>query len=794
MSSNRFQNTIVFDLPDKSRLHLKLSNAWVRSVGIGPDVNVATVSYNEWESIGDKQKLIGDVKFFYTAAPNAGTNSADVTLKLQEIIDVQPETYGPRADASKPPPTNTASLPVEILSYRITFADIRHKFAHPFGGRVALGELNKTPLTVGGNNDANGNKLYNPLQMASACLRAMGLKDSFAPLSLSDHPKLFDVQWRGNHAPTELEKVLKHTQHVTSVSAAGNLLLHAIGKGEPPVIPTNRAIAVLPFQAIERRGKSIILTSAPNANLETKTIVGPYDEDGDESWQFVIEDLSGKWVTYDQSGYFRGETEALARFQTFLPGVPEEDPPLPRLARNRLFRCIRLNPVKYGPSPLNRKLVLGDRGAPVDLIVTSKAATADILDVYTNPKEFELARLYGLYDEGRVIHSLDIFLRTDTPALEPFNPHARLLGNNDLHVRCTREVYEKNDEDQWVPKYNVVGYKQVLADIVEVTGADLQNLIDSGEAPIYVVPSLRLLTIDGVVDNADQVKALAINQANAFLSGSGDPAEIRVAKGFFPFDLNGTVSKIEYHQHDLKTVFHINTFFLPSSEALPRYQDIDAHSKTDAYPKQAEVSAARTSAGQSGSTQQTAMIQAWPPSPTPPGLVKVKITDISSAGRGKYNGGIVGGASTADQSSPLTEPEGMTDPATTNVLICNLAEDKSLIASNGPDHMLPVGYYLGKLVGGGTGGATVEIDSTRCGATSTRNIQHTDGAEAAYADSVESADRQSFQFSVPCRHAYNAAGDKTLYAFHRTFTVDCGKITAVGREQRVAIFTTGTCP
>ncbi len=90
----------------------------------------------------------------------------------------------------------------------------------------------------------------------------------------------------------------------------------------------------------------------------------------------------------------------------------------------------------------------------------------------------------------------------------------------------------------------------------------------------------------------------------------------------------------------------------------------------------------------------------------------------------------------------------VTDPTTTDVLICNLAEDKNVAHAGGPDHVLPAGYYLGKVVGGGTNGTTVEIDSDRCGATVTVNllpsviIGSTDTDESATTDSEEHAERK----------------------------------------------------
>jgi hypothetical protein len=189
------------------------------------------------------------------------------------------------------------------------------------------------------------------------------------------------------------------------------------------------------------------------------------------------------------------------------------------------------------------------------------------------------------------------------------------------------------------------------------------------------------------------------------------------------------------------------------------------------------------------------LIRATPPSDPPVTMVKVKITATTDV-RGKYWGVISGGVSSADDSTALTEPEGMTD-GTTTVLVMNLSEDVAHIFKSGQDHMLELNeYYLGKLVGVQTDGVQiVEIDCERCGIQTTPELfVHHDGAEAAYSDHEESAARNNLNLSVVARVAYNASGDKILYAFYRDLSFACGKLVSVGAEQRVSVFTTGPCP
>ena len=68
-----------------------------------------------------------------------------------------------------------------------------------------------------------------------------------SPNSLSDLNKLFDLEWRGGHAPTELEKILKATGHAMIVKMDASIEIVQISKGPSPVIPADRLIGSLPF-------------------------------------------------------------------------------------------------------------------------------------------------------------------------------------------------------------------------------------------------------------------------------------------------------------------------------------------------------------------------------------------------------------------------------------------------------------------------------------------------------------------------------------------------------------------
>jgi hypothetical protein len=801
------------------------------------------VSAREFDALGIDifdDNLTGTVKFYYSydepdpVAPQI--DQYDVALQEQKIIDVKPERYGQAVDLSKPA-TNPASIPLTILSYIVTFADIRQQFVHPFGGRVVVGEINKTPFKVaklplgtvttggggtvtgGATTDANGNGLLNPQQLARILLIKMGLDENLAVNSLSDMAKIFDLEWRGNHAPTELEKVLQATGHTLCVDMTGKIKIVQISQGKVPVIPAPRLVAQLPFVPFERRGASVAFTSAPNAVLETKWYYDLVSDDtgADGAWEFVIQDKDKNWVRLSESGYVKDAFDAIQWLRGNRTTTKDEagndvkdangnlvysTAYLPSGVYNQLFRCIRLFPDTYSPAPILREVWLDtDKRSAID--VQAKIAVQRN-GIWSNSKVFVPVTVLSIADNGHVLCLNDRLLQVDTPTDRRDNG-CHQIDNSDLKVHLTRELYEQVETrgvakpgqtgvQRYVPKYFEAACIQELGQISAPDDAGASNLIDAGKTPIYRRPNMRLLKVDGKdINRASLIDQCSV-EAEGLLTGSGDPAYDIIVKGFYPGDLDGVVGNITYDQEGLRTTFNTRTFFLPHADHIAEYQKAEETGVGEKFPKQGATQGAKAATGESGYVQSAVTINAFPAEEQPPGMVKVKITDISSAGRGKYLGSFVGGASSATANTPLMEPEGMTEDSGTNVLILNLAEDVSVINSTKgtPDHTLPVGEYLGKIVGRGSNGAIVEIDCTRCGATNTVNLNHSDGVVAPYGDSCEVANRKMLYLGVQTRSVYDV-GSGTLYAYYRTLRFECGILTDVGREIQRTIDITELC-
>jgi hypothetical protein len=801
-------NRVRFVLANGRSCNLALTAPWVRTCGVGPDVNVAIVLASELEAMGPVTQLNGTIEFYFKVF-----GVPDVRLQNHWVVDVQPEEWGiPVAEGqAKPDPLTTTP---RIISYKVSFADGRENFAFPFGGHLAEGEINKEPIKIasdadgGGIVDDNGHDLINPQRLAKICLEAMGLDPAKAPNSLSDQAPIFNLEWRGSHAATELEKILVATKHAMRCKADGTIDIVRIGTGTGPSVPVDQKLAELPFQGVERRGRSVVFTSAPNAILETKTIVGPQvDASGGgvtaggetpatdtDTWQFVILDKDRVWKPIKESSFYK-TANPLDSIKKDFSDIEEK---YRDLVRTTLYRCVRLNPKTFGPAPIRAEMVSNEQGNTIlqvsGIEFKAKLAIRNASGIYDNSQDLIPVVVTNLLEDGRIICVAERLLQVSGATADP-KTAAMEIGENDLSVRCTRERYEKDDAGRWRPKYFWVGFTQQLGRIATLDEDGVNNVLASADGVIVRRPDLRLVVIDDVEVNRGKLEDIGGGLAPAYVA-SGDPAKMVYAAGFVAGDTDGLVAKITYDQDKVMTAFEVATFFFPGSDYLAPTLEVGKQGAGEKFPQQAATQPTRLAAGDNGATLSSVPVMPIPLREGDPGVVKVLLKGMEQ-GRGKYYGGIVGGSSKADTDSAEVQPEGMINPTNSTALILNLREDKSVIFATGPDHMLPLNeYYLGKLVGGGSNGAIVEIDCDRCNTSgTTKAMIHLDTTtEAPFSDSAENGDRSLVQVSILSRMVYNAGGAKALYAYFRTLDIQCGRIASISAESQRTVFTTGPCP
>jgi hypothetical protein len=811
------------------RFPIKLDQAWRRTCGIAPDVNSGVCSYAVFDKLqqsngNDLKDLVGEVHFFsavnpmlpplggagspeyqdWQAAPDMPTSDVQPSIALADIrlmhVEVSRwENVAPVVDGVVQPATG-----VRAAEYRLTFADCRRDYVAPWGGYLTDGEINKLPLTDGGAHDANENDLKNPQQLARRCLLQMGLDPAIAPNSLSDLAKPFNVEWRGNHAPTELAKILKEANHVIHVTADGIIRIHQIGLGLEPNVDQADLIATLPLPTIDRRGEVVVFTSAPNASIETRTIEGFDDADGDETIEYVIQDTDDQWKPLVETAWFQ-HLDPIEQVKNNFKDVPEKYKA--RVAA-QLFRCIMLNKYQFASLLVSR--YRAEEGYRGDVELLAKIMVRNVQGVWENAQDYVRVPVVNIVNDGTVIQVHELLLQTEKPSLSPVEfPDRFGIQKQGIKLRMTHEATKEDDNGDPIPSYYEIGYRQLPdGSLRKITGKELDIVLADPDTFIARRPDLRLSTVydanGNAKDNQGQLGDISLNLAEAFFKGRGSQPRTVVAQGFVgqankSLDLNGIIGRIEYDQDQRQTRWEVYNFWLPGGDLLYQlntYDRQDVSGGGGKYPHQGSTQGARIADGTSGHVQPAVTVTAPPPAPPGKQPVKVKIAG-SDSGRGKYYGGLVKGASTAGSDDPLAEPEGMTDPTANDALILNLREDKTLIGNTGPDHMLAPGYYMGMLAGGGTGGATVEIDSDRCacGNDNTLNKDNVDTSDesAVVEPSITDLDRKCITITPIFRVVYNAGGAQSLFAFFREMEFHGGKLVRIGPEQKVTVFTTGPC-
>jgi hypothetical protein len=177
----------------------------------------------------------------------------------------------------------------------------------------------------------------------------------------------------------------------------------------------------------------------------------------------------------------------------------------------------------------------------------------------------------------------------------------------------------------------------------------------------------------------------------------------------------------------------------------------------------------------------------------PSSAVVVKITG-PAAGAGKYNGRILGGASSASPAGALAMPAGMTLPASDNALVLNTEEDGVT------GHRLMTNTFaIGCVVGMTSEAQPRWIVMVRggFGATASPAALGDGTGGALSADSTswsKSTSGTPLNLWVQTRTFWDTSGN-VLYAYLRQLSLDArGLLIAVSGETRITVDTTQSCP
>jgi hypothetical protein len=562
-----YTNNIHFVREGSQRVRLSLESDFTLTGGLEPNVNAAVVTAEEFAKLGGDFISPGRLEFFFTPAGADGTTTAapDVSIEPIYIVEARIGTRGIR----------TKNGPLQTIDYKLFLADRRQEFVLPRGGHLRVGKLN--------GDDTPAAKWKTNRRLIEICLAVMGLgtiagqvfvaAENGTAVSLGEIPeeiKQRNLDWGDAHAPTELARLLHELGLVMSLRRNGSFRIEQQGVGAVPSIPAERLIAELVDPGLDRRADAVIITTAPNPIIETRTISGVKDG----AWQFVGMDISGQWKPLNELTYLGNKTAIEHMHAKF----GDLDEAYRGLAKRDWYQCIRLDPAEYGRVRLMRLL---HRDAERKLIITARAkiavkdettgtwsnsggmvtVTPHLLEEAKGPDPADWTNLITF----PVLRFTETLIQVDPQDAGDPVQSAKKIGEDDLEVELSYAIYEQRGPDpaDLVPVPFAVGfYRNGDGSLTEMTDAEIRTAMLNAKTAVIRKPEWSVIKAEGLIQEHDKWRAEAKAIAKRFMRGTAQPKEIHVV-GFFGIDLSGVVSEVRISQRDPKTTIHTDTWHLP---------------------------------------------------------------------------------------------------------------------------------------------------------------------------------------------------------------------------------------
>jgi hypothetical protein len=706
-----------------TRIALTLDGAWRLSAGLKPDTNSALVPYTEWDKLGVPDAE-GTIEFWFTTPPGDAEGDPgvggqpDVSLDGWRIVEVRSSKIGIPLGQTAP----------RVIEYHVFFQDGREQFVEPRGGRLRLGLINAGAAPA---DDADAQVPEMSLsQLIQACVSKMGATvDGSLPADVDQVDAPRDLKWFGNHAPSELAKLLDLAGLAFCPQSDGTFNLQRVTNDGTPQITGGTLLPEVPIPAIDRRGKIVIFSSFPLPITETLTLEGPRDD----QWQFVVQDSIGRWKAPADCDLVNNNGGLLAQWQKKFADVD-----LKYRARitGQAYRFIRLGDGSNPPageasrplppaqqSPVLNRLIQQD-GSVSDLTVTAKVATFD-------QKSGQWSNTSGVTVPARFKSGSNI-LELGSALIQVSQPTndlwggAQELSKGDVQVTFTIPQYEQVQSAtgsgagaNWQPKYFHVGFQRSGGGVTQLSDDAVANALDGGARDAVVIPCGELLRLrvynDNPANKADLV-ALAQGWADRLLANANKPMRVIEAAGFASCEISGLVSEIEWDQEHVRTAVGVNNWYRPAgvidAATLGQLEgrsggnaqgEAGAGAAAGAFPLESLTQSTRQSLGEPGATLPMVPLQpiAAPPAP-PPETAIAQVGDF--IGAGAYNGTLMLGDIDDEQTaSDLTMAnEGLTFGPSCLILVTE--EDSAVVdgfgnAPKGVQRLMHGSYVTGVMRG-----------------------------------------------------------------------------------------------
>ena len=315
------------------RLALSLRGGWTVTPGLAPDVNAATVKRAELAKLPPSVAgLTGTIEFWGSSRPGEG--APDVALAGVSLVDISPG-YAGRAEGEASPAT---------LEYDLSFADFRHAYVEPRGGRLFDGAINPDPPL---------DPAAPLVSMADAIQRALSAMGGAAALPVglpsADPPRGLD--WGGAHAPSELSRLLQEVGAVFLPQSSGLPLVDYPGGGPLPSLPAEDVAFDELSPLADRRALQVAITSAPAATLDCFTPASSA-----ATWRYVAQDQAGAWVPLVDAlaGAYATGAEAVRDGFSKIPEARRER------VRKQAYRAVQLDRLGGRPHDPARSPILAE--------------------------------------------------------------------------------------------------------------------------------------------------------------------------------------------------------------------------------------------------------------------------------------------------------------------------------------------------------------------------------------------------------------------------------------------------
>ena len=829
------------------RIALTLEGPWKFSAGLKPDVNHAIVPHTEFDKLGGNVDLTGNIEFWYTKPP-APASPPDFILQRWRIVDVEatqiavPHIVTPIGGVQTPPSGPT--LP-RVVEYRLFFADFREQFVEPRGGRLKVGLINvgPTPLMQGqgglaagdsssststgpvGSADNTGAQPQQPTvpewslsRLMIECLTRMGYANAqdLLPPGLDSVAAPRNLQWFGNHAPTELGKLLEMASCVFCPLWDGTGQVRQITtKGDPKITAADAIMPQIKLPAIDRRGKTVIFSSYPLPTTVTEVLEGPRLD----QWYFVLQDSQGKWQPLDKCDLVNQSGGLIGHWQSYFEQIPEQ---FRQRVKAQAYRCIQLGDASGAApqgqiaapprppgeiSPVFVRRIESD-GSIQDVQITAKIAVWD-----PNQQQYVNSTGYirvpaKFVSDSNVVQIAVPLIQVSTPTHDRFHDGQELKAG-DFVVRFTYSGFSQDGQGVWRPDFFHVGFQQRSgAGIVQLTDDEVASLLDSNSSDVIFVdrPELRLRIVTDSPRNTDQIVSSARSLAAQYLANSGDPTRIVQAQGYAFCPIDGLVSQVEWDQRRALTTVTINDWYRPMGtfDGPTLLKAERSWSGGEAYANQAITAEQRAMLGEPGATHPTEVVNPFDVPDVNTGGPQIVQLGSPIGGAGLYQGILFGGQANIDGVSDLSMPGGLT--AGQACVIADIEEGIDLGNQKG-QHTLMQGSWAEVAALSRTAGSSPQpLAFIRGGMGNQANLTITDPSPNSlpadntlwYRSGVgQPGEGQAISGALKIYFATRVSWDSTngiLYQYQRGISFDArGVAFRIGPEERSVIDTLTPC-